>query len=243
MDSEFCSIHPSKTGNPGTTAPRKSSCISNCGRDIVNNDKGPADWRSVGYFEAWNYNRPCLRMDADQVDPANFDTIHFSFAEISPSFGVVIPKDIEKQFGIFTSMKTGQKKVLAFGGWDFSTMPKTYQLFRNAVKSANRDKFATNCVDFLKKHSLDGLDFDWEYPGAPDIPGIPAGGKDEGANYLEFLRLVKSKIPSGKTLSIAAPASYWYLKQFPIKAMAPSLDYIVFMTYDLHGESLCVLGA
>lgn len=38
------------------------------------------------------------------------------------------------------------------------------------------------------------------------------------------------------TLSIAAPASYWYLKAFPIKKMAPLLDYIVFMTYDLHGR-------
>lgn len=26
-------------------------------------------------------------------------------------------------------------------------------------------------------NQLDGVDFDWEYPGAPDIPGIPPGGK------------------------------------------------------------------
>ncbi|KAJ2342700.1 hypothetical protein GGH92_005258, partial [Coemansia sp. RSA 2673] len=37
-------------------------------------------------------------------------------------------------------------------------------------------------------------------------------------------------------LSIAAPASYWYLKNFPIAEMAPLLDYIVYMTYDLHGQ-------
>ena len=38
------------------------------------------------------------------------------------------------------------------------------------------------------------------------------------------------------TLSIAAPASFWYLKGFPIDKMAKVLDYIVFMTYDLHGQ-------
>jgi hypothetical protein len=27
-----------------------------------------------------------------------------------------------------------------------------------------------------------------------------------------------------------------YLKGFPIKEMAPVLDYIVYMTYDLHGQ-------
>jgi GH18 family chitinase len=50
------------------------------------------------------------------------------------------------------------------------------------------------------------------------------------------LKLVRSKLPSGKTLSIAAPASFWYLKQFPIKEIADVVDYIIYMTYDLHGQ-------
>lgn len=40
----------------------------------------------------------------------------------------------------------------------------------------------------------------------------------------------------GKTVSIAAPASYWYLRAFPIAEMSKVVDYIVFMTYDLHGQ-------
>ena len=43
-------------------------------------------------------------------------------------------------------------------------------------------------------------------------------------------------MPTGKTLSFAAPASYWYLQQFPVKDMAKQIDYIVYMTYDLHGQ-------
>ena len=43
-------------------------------------------------------------------------------------------------------------------------------------------------------------------------------------------------MPSGKTISIAAPASFWYLKSFPIDKMAKELDYMVYMTYDLHGQ-------
>ncbi|KAK3896844.1 killer toxin subunits alpha/beta, partial [Staphylotrichum tortipilum] len=31
-------------------------------------------------------------------------------------------------------------------------------------------------------------------------------------------------------------ASFWYLKPFPIKQMATLVNYIVFMTYDLHGQ-------
>lgn len=46
---------------------------------------------------------------------------------------------------------------------------------------------------------------------------------------------VKSLLPAGKTVSIAAPASYWYLKNFPIQQIAEVVDFIVFMTYDLQG--------
>lgn len=71
---------------------------------------------------------------------------------------------------------------------------------------------------------------------APDIPSIPPGLKSDGPNYLAFLKKLRAKLPSEKSMSIAAPASFWYLKAFPIAEMAKELDYIVFMTYDLHGR-------
>lgn len=73
---------------------------------------------------------------------------------------------------------------------------------------------------------------------APDIPGIPPGLADDGANYLEMLTMLRLKLPANMTLSIAALASYWYLKNFPIKDIASVVDYIVYMTYDLHGMCL-----
>lgn len=72
--------------------------------------------------------------------------------------------------------------------------------------------------------------------GAPDIPGIPAGSPEDGSNYLEFLRLVRATLPSDLELGIAAPASYWYLRGFPIEEIGEIVDYIVYMTYDLHGQ-------
>lgn len=98
------------------------------------------------------------------------------------------------------------------------------------------DRSSTALANFVKEHGLDGIDIDWEYPGAPDIPEIPAGKPTDGANYLNFLKLLRSKLPQSKSLSIAAPASYWYLKAFPIAEMSKYLDYIVFMTYVLHGQ-------
>ncbi len=124
---------------------------------------------------------------------------------------------------------------MSFGGWDFSTQPATYNIFRDGVTNANSMKMATNIANFIKENNLDGVDIDWEYPGAPDIPNIPPGNKDDGENYVTFLYILKSLLP-GKTVSIAAPASYWYLKQFPIQVISQVVDYIVYMTCDLHGQ-------
>lgn len=67
-------------------------------------------------------------------------------------------------------------------------------------------------------------------PGAPDIPGIPPSTSADGLNYFIFLAELRGALPSPAIISIAAPASYWYLKGFLIEAYATTLDYIVYET-------------
>lgn len=43
-------------------------------------------------------------------------------------------------------------------------------------------------------------------------------------------------MPASKSVSFCAPASFWYLRGYHIKEMAAVADYIVYMTYDLHGQ-------
>ncbi|RVD86020.1 uncharacterized protein DFL_004316 [Arthrobotrys flagrans] len=232
--SEFCTVSKSATGAPGTSAPGVNGCVSNCGTDVIKAAK-PANFLSIAYYEAWSPKRSCLQMPVDLIDKKKYTHIHYSFAEITKDFKVDI-SGVQGEWDRYKKM-TSIKKILSFGGWSFSTEQDSYPIFREAVTDANRQTFATNAVNFLKAHNLDGLDFDWEYPGAPDIPGIPPGGKNDGANYLKFLKMVRAILPAGKTLSIAVPASFWYLQGFhPLKDYAPVLDYVIYMTYDLHGQ-------
>lgn len=230
---EFCTITNSSTGNPGTAAPHTNGCISNCGVDVVYSPTPPAEFRSVGYFEAFNSERPCLNMDVSQIDQSLYTHVHYGFGDITPDFNIT-GGDYNDQFTKFLKLDR-VKRIVSFGGWDFSTNPSTYMIFREAVKPTNRALFALNIVQFLNDNSLDGIDFDWEYPGEPDIGGIPPGSPDEGINYLKFLTVLRSILPAGKTISVATPASYWYLKGFPIKQIASVVDYLVYMTYDLQG--------
>lgn len=173
-----------------------------------------------------------------QIDTSKYTHLHFAFATITTDYKVNI-SGVEAQFARFAALK-GVKRILSFGGWTFSTSRDTYAIFRDAVTDANRNLFADNCVQFLLDSGLDGIDFDWEYPGAPDTNSeIPPASPADGMNYAKFLGRVRTGLNArapGKSLSVAMPASYWYLKGFPVGVMAPILDYVVFMAYDLHGQ-------
>ncbi|KFY44460.1 hypothetical protein V495_03438 [Pseudogymnoascus sp. VKM F-4514 (FW-929)] len=235
IDADFCTITKSESGAPGTAKKHTNGCISNCGTDIVKGT-APKELISLGYYEAFNSERKCLNMDVRSLNGYSFNVIHFAFADISDDFDVDVSA-AQQSFDHFKAM-TGFKKIISFGGWSFSTSLDSYAIFRQGVTDAQRQLFANNVAKFVKANNLDGADFDWEYPGAPDVgvPGVPPGSKEDGPNYLSFLKTMKGLMPDGKTVSIAAPASYYYLKGFPIKDISKVVDYIVYMTYDLHGQ-------
>ncbi|KAJ5088699.1 Peptidoglycan-binding Lysin subgroup [Penicillium angulare] len=234
---EFCTESPASTKAPGAFQSGKNGCISNCGTDIVNNDDAPDNFYHVAYYEVFNLKRDCLNMDVNEITDTSLTHVHFAFAGLTADFDVAFDTDeYEAQFEKFVKNDASYKKILSFGGWAESTSAATFQRYRDVVKSGNRDKFATNIKAFFEKYDgLDGIDFDWEYPGATDIPGVPAGSDSDDDNYLGFLKLMKSTI-GDKSLSIALPASYWYLKTFPIAKMSDYVSYFIYMTYDLHGQ-------
>ncbi|RGP66617.1 killer toxin alpha beta [Fusarium longipes] len=235
---EFCTESPADTKAPGAFKKGTNGCISNCGTSIVNNKSPPKEFKRIGYFQAYNPGRPCMNMDASEIEKNFKDLthVHFAFAGITADYDVNIPEDVKKQFEIFDKMDAPFKKVLSFGGWAESTDADTFQRYRDIVKPEFRSKFSANIVKFLEKHkSFDGVDIDWEYPGAID-QGIEPGDRNDGVYYTRFLSVLRNLLPPSKSLSIALPASFWYLKPFPVDDMAKVLDYFVYMTYDLHGQ-------
>jgi chitinase len=59
---DFCVPSPADTGAPGTATPGSNGCVASCGMVITNNAAPPTSFKTVGYWEAWNGQRPCLHM-------------------------------------------------------------------------------------------------------------------------------------------------------------------------------------
>ncbi|KAF4508203.1 hypothetical protein G6O67_004613 [Ophiocordyceps sinensis] len=233
-----CDVNAPEGGGPGSKKKgHQNTCVSNCGMEMKQNSGPPQSFQRIGYYESWNLQRDCLWLKAKNANTdGSYTHIHWGFADIEPGSWKPVIKDPGGQWNDFKAL-ANVKRVVSFGGWAYSTEPASYGIIRSAI-IYHREEFATNLAEFAQNEGIDGIDIDWEYPGAPDIlvNGQPIGQKRDGINYLRFLTVLRDKLGSDKSLSIAAPASYWYLKGFPIDKIAEVIDYIVYMTYDLHGQ-------
>lgn len=57
---------------------------TDCGMNITNNDKGPASFGHIAYFETWNKKRECLHMSLSGIDTAKPST-HASASSLPTS--------------------------------------------------------------------------------------------------------------------------------------------------------------
>jgi hypothetical protein len=120
----------------------------------------------VSYLPEWRY------------EGANFNTIckhstHLIFFSIEPGKdGNIIgldrfPKDYVLLPAIKASKEYGCKLLICFGGngrsTHFSTVTRNKKL---------RNKFIKNVYKLIEKYNLDGVDYNWEYPGHSFQHGI-----------------------------------------------------------------------
>ncbi|OAA42196.1 glycoside hydrolase family 18 protein [Metarhizium rileyi] len=233
-----CDVHQPDGGGPGSKKQGfQNTCVSHCGREIKLNSGPPAAFQRIGYYEAFASKRDCLHLKAkDANTDGSYTHIHWAFADIDPVTWKPVINEGKDQWEDFKRLPK-VKRILSLGGWAYSTEAATYNIIRNAIINHGQE-FARNLARFVRDEGIDGVDIDWEYPGAPDIlvGDRLIGQRSDGVNYLKFLTALKARMGSQKSVSIAAPASYWYLKAFPIDRIASVVDYIVYMTYDLHGQ-------
>lgn len=89
----------------------------------------------------------------------------------------------------------------------------------------NRQKFADNLVLFMQNYGFDGVDLDWEYPGAPDRGGHP----EDVENFVKLMRTLRETFDnSGRGsygLTFTIPSSYWYLRWFDLPGLLEYSDW------------------
>lgn len=130
--------------------------------------KRSTDSRTIGYYEGWNYQRPCGNMEPEDIPLGHWTHINFAFALINPKTFHI--EDMDPGTGSRYSRVAGLKakqpdlKVwIAVGGWAMNDPGPYRTAFSDmAGNEANQDKFFDSLLTFMRKYNLDGVDLDWE---------------------------------------------------------------------------------
>lgn len=181
---------------------------------------GSTPVRVAAYFPEWGiYDR---NFEVSDVPAAQLDALIYAFVDISPQGELALFDSYAASinFPRLRSLKEQHphlKIMVAVGGYTLSArFPEV------ARTTAARQKFAASAVRFCRDNGFDGLDVDWEYPGAAD--------RDNFTLLLTELR--RQLQAEGKLLSAALAAVPTHVD---LPGASAQLDFINLMTYDYHG--------
>lgn len=120
------------------------------------------------------------------------------------------------------------KVVISLGGW--SGCAPCSEAFST---EKGRSIFAQSVLQTMKHFDADGIDLDWEYPVIEGYPGHLHQPTDKD-NFTDLIVKLRKNLGKKYILSFAAGGFQKYLdSSINWKAVAPIVDYINIMSYDL----------
>ncbi|XP_076459993.1 chitinase-3-like protein 1 [Babylonia areolata] len=194
----------------------------------------------VCYYTNWaQFRAPPARFVAEDVDPFLCTHIVFAFAGIHGSRIEPTEFNDEDMYRRLLALKTTNpalRVLLSVGGWraggaSFSQLVSSRESMLRFVGSATR---------FLRRHGLDGLDLDWEFPGDGEQGGSP-GDRVSFTRLLQLLRegFDREAARTGRErllLTAALVGDIVLARQYyQIPQIARLLDHIHLMAYDFYG--------
>jgi chitinase len=187
--------------------------------------------RTIGYYETWSNSRKNSPVSPEDLNLDGFTHINFAFAFFDASSFEITSMDsnaatLYQRFTKLKEKKDGLQTWISVGGWSFTDPGSTQKAFSNMVSSSgNRAKFISNLKQFMDTYGFDGVDLDWEYPGADDRGGVPA----DSENYVAFAQDLRSAFGSKYGISMTLPTSYWYLQHFDLPGIQQHIDWFNLM--------------
>ncbi|XP_069697655.1 endochitinase-like [Periplaneta americana] len=192
------------------------------------------------YFESWAVrNEGTGHYTIDDIPGHLCTHVYYSFVGVNNvtwRLRELDPKVDLKMNGFrnFTSLKLKYpelKTMVSVGGW----AEGGHNYSQLVSRKERRDTFIDSVVEFMHEFGFDGLDLDWEYPGARERDGKPSD-KDNFLYLVEELRRRFDEEDSDWELTMAVPLTRPKLKDgYHVPELCRIANAINVMAYDMRG--------
>jgi len=189
--------------------------------DLNNRTEDPHAWELVAY-DPWLDQAPddCNEW-ANNCDPFQDDP--------NGDGGRCCHYDTYRRFVGLKEQNPNFVPMISIGGWNAGSK-KFSQMAKDPAK---RQIFLDSIIPFVKKYGFEGVDMDWEYPGARDT--IDEDGDKE--NFSVLVEMMAELLHEHNILFTAAlsPGKSTIENAYDIPRISKAFDYMNVMTYDYHG--------
>jgi len=128
--------------------------------------------------------------------------------------------------------------LVSVGGWTWSN-----GFSDAALTAASRRVFVTSAVEFVRRHDLDGVDVDWEYPGLRGNGNVHR--PEDKEHFTALMAELRAALDAdgrrrGRRLllTFAAGASTAFIEHTEMAKVQASVDFVNLMTYDFRVASV-----
>ncbi|MGK2017286.1 glycoside hydrolase family 18 protein [Klebsiella pneumoniae] len=195
----------------------------NGGGDVTAGPGGDIVKLDVRQITHLNYSFGLIYNDEkDETNAALKDPAHLHEIWLSPK----VQADLQK-LPALRKQNPDLKVLLSVGGWGARG-------FSGAAATAeSRAVFIRSAQKIIQQYGLDGIDLDWEFP-VNGAWGLVASQPADRDNFTALLKSLREAVGEQKLVTIAVGANAESPKSWvDVKAVAPVLNYINLMTYDM----------
>ncbi|XP_036356980.1 chitotriosidase-1 [Octopus sinensis] len=177
------------------------------------------------------------RFEPENIDPYLCTHIIYAFVDMNGLY-LKPSRNLDSEYYQRTLALKKQnpqlRVLLTVGGWNIGSKP-----FLEMIQSQyTMAQWSQNVINYLRRYGFDGLDMDWEFPGARG--SLP---RDKHA-FTVMLKILQDSFrrESQQTgnekliLTLAtASGSYYIGKAYETTEIVKYIDYMLLMTYNYHG--------
>ncbi len=195
--------------------------------------------RLLAYYPYWNSN-----YRSDKLQFSKITHVIHAFAEPNTDGTLYLdpgPPPLLEPALITSAHSNGVYVLISIGGASTAGQPPDSTFRTISQSAALRTAFANNIVTFCTTYGYDGVDIDWEMPGAMD-PTDP--GATDKANFDLMIQAIRTAFNSAPApalsptwlISIATSCDNWGAQWLDYPTLNNYVDFYNDMTYDMHGS-------
>ncbi|WP_031530615.1 glycoside hydrolase family 18 protein [Dyadobacter crusticola] len=177
-------------------------------------------------------------LNTENIQAKKLTHINYAFVDVKQGKAFLTNEKTDttnfRKLNLLKTQNPDLKILISIGGWAWS------ENFSDAVLTDSaRKTFAASSVDIIRKHKLDGVDIDWEYPAIPGEEGNVYRPEDK-QNYTLMFEAIRKELDAleketgeKKLLTTATAGFVSFLNTTEMGKATKYLDYVNLMTYDL----------